>query len=252
MQQQNAGVACKEKPRVAEQKAVSSDAANLRARRRERITSGSTIYRDLQRQIVSMVLKPGTALGEQLLADRYGVSRTPVREALIRLSEERLVDVLPQQGTFVSRLDIALIPEAVVIRQALEGATVQQAARRATPEEIVLLDDLLAEQRFYRDRNQLDRFMGADEAFHETIAQIAALPGVWSYLRPAKVHIDRARWLTLPFLKRTDPVIAEHELIRNAIAAHDEPGALRAMDKHLQAVFPDVTSLRTQFPDYFV
>src|SRR5665213_3552167 len=68
-----------------------------------------------------MALKPGAVLGEQMLAQRYGVSRTPVREAIIRLSEERLVDVRPQQGTFVSRLDIALIPEAVVIRQALEA-----------------------------------------------------------------------------------------------------------------------------------
>ena len=237
---------------MVDDKTALSDAASLRARRRERTTSGSTIYRDLQRQIVTMALKPGTALGEQLLADRYGVSRTPVREAVIRLSEERLVDVLPQQGTFVSRLDITLIPEAVVIRQALEGATVQHAARVATAEKVALLDDILAEQRFYRDRNQLDRFMGADEAFHEAIASIADLPGVWSYLRPAKIHIDRARWLTLPFLGRTTPVIAEHELIRDAIAGHDEQGALRAMTAHLQAVFPDVASLKTQFPDYFV
>ncbi len=237
---------------MADDKTALSDAAGLRARRRERATSGSAIYRDLQRQIVTMALKPGTALGEQMLADRYGVSRTPVREAVIRLSEERLVDVLPQQGTFVSRLDIALIPEAVVIRQALEGATVQHAARAATAEKLALLDDILAEQRFYRDRNQLDRFMGADEAFHEAIASIADLPGVWSYLRPAKIHIDRARWLTLPFLGRTTPVIAEHELIRDAIAAHDEKAALAAMTKHLQAVFPDVASLKTQFPDYFV
>jgi DNA-binding GntR family transcriptional regulator len=237
---------------VVDAKAALSDAAGLRARRRERATSGSAIYRDLQQQIVTMVLKPGTALGEQMLADRYGVSRTPVREAVIRLSEERLVDVLPQQGTFVSRLDIALIPEAVVIRQALEGATVQHAARIATDENVALLDDILAEQRFYRDRNQLDRFMGSDEAFHEAIASVANLAGVWSYLRPAKVHIDRARWLTLPFLGRTTPVIAEHELIRDAIAAHDEAAAQRAMTTHLQAVFPDVTSLRTQFPEYFV
>ena len=231
---------------------TASEAAGLRARRRERATSGSAIYHDLQDQILRIVLKPGTALGEQMLADRYGVSRTPVREALLRLSEERLVDVLPQQGTFVSRLDIALIPEAVVIRQALEGATAQHAARVATDEKLALLDDSLAEQQFYSDRNQLDKFMGADEAFHEAIASIADLPGVWSYLRPAKIHIDRARWLTLPFLGRTTPVIAEHRLIRDAIAAHDETAALKAMTDHLQAVFPDVASLRTQFPDYFV
>ena len=233
-------------------KTAADEAAALRVRRRERSTSASAIYRDLQSQIVDMTLKPGTALGEQMLADRYGVSRTPVREAIIRLNEERLVDVRPQQGTFVSRLDIALIPEAVIIRQALEGATVQQAARVAGEADIAILDDILAEQRLHRDRNALKRFMNADEAFHEAIASIARLPGVWGYLKPAKVHIDRARWLTLPFLGRTTPVIVEHELIRNAIAAHDPAAALAAMTVHLQAVFPDFASLRTQFSDYFV
>lgn len=237
---------------MAEPKLMADDGAALRVRRRERTSNASAIYRDLQNQIVTMALKPGTVLGEQMLADRYGVSRTPVREAIIRLSEEQLVDVRPQQGTFVSRLDIALIPEAVVIRQALEGATVQAAARIANDADIALLDDILAEQRFHRDRNALERFMLSDEAFHETVASIARLPGVWGYLKPAKVHIDRARWLTLPFLGRTTPVIAEHELIRNAIAAHDPAAALAAMTVHLQAVFPDIASLQTQFSDYFV
>lgn len=231
---------------------MADEEAALRVRRRERSSNASAIYRDLQSQIVTMTLKPGTALGEQMLADRYGVSRTPVREAIIRLNEERLVDVFPQQGTFVSRLDITLIPEAVVIRQALEGATVQSAAQIASDADVRLLDDILAEQRFHRDRNALERFMSADEAFHEAIASIARLPGVWSYLKPAKVHIDRARWLTLPFLGRTTPVIAEHELIRDAIAAHDLAAATAAMTVHLQAVFPDIASLQTQFSDYFV
>jgi DNA-binding GntR family transcriptional regulator len=236
---------------LAETRTVLDQGKRPRLHRRERTTSANAIYRDLQQQIVTMTLKPGTALGEQMLADRYGVSRTPVREAVIRLSEERLVDVLPQQGTFVSRLDIALIPEAVVIRQALEGATVQEAARVATAGDVEVLDDIIAEQTRYRDRSHVDRFMAADEAFHEAIAAMAGLPGVWSYLRPAKIHIDRARWLTVPFLGAS-AALAEHKIIRDALAAHDPAAALSAMRAHLQAVLPDVSSLQSQFPDYFV
>jgi DNA-binding GntR family transcriptional regulator len=219
--------------------------------RQHRLTSANAVYRDLQRQIVTMALEPGSALSELMLAGRYGVSRTPVREAIIRLGEERLVDVLPQQGTFVSRLDLALIPEAVVIRQALEGATVRQAALAATEQDIVRLDDIIAEQSFHSERNAVEKFMGADEAFHEAIAATARLPGVWTYLKPAKVHIDRARWLTVPFLGRTIHVVAEHREIRNAIARHDAEAALEAMTLHLEAVIPDIASLRTQFPEYF-
>ena len=237
---------------MADARSITDNRAAALLSRRERTTNASVIYRDLQRQIVTMALKPGTALGEQMLGQRYGVSRTPVREAIIRLSEERLVDVMPQQGTFVSRLDIALIPEAVVIRKALEGATVRAASQVASESDVAGLDEIIAEQKFHRDRNAVERFMATDEAFHEAIARIAGLPGVWSYLKPAKVHIDRARWLTLPFLGRTTPVVAEHEQIRDAIAAHDEAAAVAAMSHHLEAVIPDVASLRTQFSDYFV
>src|SRR3569833_167391 len=150
---------------LADTRTLADDATTRRMRRRGRTTSASTIYRDLQRQIVKMDLRPGTALGEQMLADRYGVSRTPVREAVIRLSEEGLVDVLPQQGTFVSRLDITLIPEAVIIRQALEGATVQEAARVATVTDINLLDDILAEQGLFCVRFLFVCFLGVVVAF---------------------------------------------------------------------------------------
>jgi len=237
---------------LSESKTLADDRAAHRVRGRERSTSATAIYRDLQRQIVTMALKPGTVLGEQMLADRYGVSRTPVREAVIRLSEERLVDVRPQQGTFVSRLNLALIPEAVVIRQALEGATARRAAMLATEADIARLDDIIAEQRFHRDRSAIDRFMNSDEEFHEVIAAAAGLPGVWSYLKPAKVHIDRARWLTVPFLGRMTPVVGEHEEIRNALARHDPDAAVAMMTSHLEAVIPDIASLKTKFPDYFV
>jgi DNA-binding GntR family transcriptional regulator len=237
---------------LADRAAAAEDGARLRLARRHRSTTADAIYADLQRQIVTMVLKPGTALGEQMLASRFGVSRTPVREAIIRLGEERLVDVLPQQGTFVSRLDIAVIPEAVVIRQALEGATVRRAAVSATAADIARLDDILAEQRFHSKRGAVEKFMSADEAFHEAIADIAGLPGVWTYLKPAKVHIDRARWLTLPFLGRTAPLVVEHEGIRDAIARHDPATAVTAITRHLEAVIPDIAALRSEFPDFFV
>ena len=117
---------------------------------------------------------------------------------------------------------------------------------------LATLDDIIAEQRFHRDRSAIDRFMNSDEEFHDAIAAAAKLPRVWSYLKPAKVHIDRARWLTVPFLGRMTPVIGEHEEIRNALARHDPEAALTMMTAHLQAVIPDIASLKTQFPDFFL
>jgi len=217
-----------------------------------RTTAADAIYRDLHGAIVSMQLKPGTSLNEKALTERFGVSRTPVREALIRLVEDGLVNIYPQSGTFVAPIPTSRIPEAVVIRKALEGATVEKAAECATAQDVARLDDILARQRFLAERRDTDGFHEADEAFHEAIAGIAGYPGIWDYLRPVKVQIDRARRMTLPALGRMQHVIGEHQAIRDAIAAHDVAAACAGMKIHLGAVIPDVEELRETYPDCFV
>lgn len=218
----------------------------------KRTTTATAVYRDLHAAIVSMRVPPGTPLHEKTLTERYGVSRTPVREALIRLVEDSLVEVFPQSGTFVARIPMGLIPEAVIIRQALEDATVSRAAAGAKAADLAALDKILAEQKFLFSRKDVDAFHDADEAFHEAIAQISGHPGIWTYLKPAKIQIDRCRRLTLPALGRMEFVISEHLLIRDAIAAHDVEAARAAMHRHLSAVIPETDALRSTFPDCFV
>lgn len=234
--------------------AAGPEAAPVRPRPAKvvRMTAATAVYRDLHGSIVSMLLKPGTPLNEKALAERFGTSRTPIREALIRLVEDGLVNIYPQSGTFVAPIPISRIPEAVIIRQALEGATVERASQRAAAEDVARLDDILARQRFLADRDDLNAFHDEDEAFHEAIADIAGYPGIWSYLKPAKVQIDRARHMSLPALGRAEHVISEHIQIRDAIEAHDVDAACKAMKIHLNAVIPDVEELRDAYPDYFI
>lgn len=216
-----------------------------------RMTTATVIYERLYQSIVSLGLPPGTPLQEKLLAEQFGVSRTPVREAVIRLSEAGLVDIYPQSGTFVSRVPVAAIPEAVMIRKALECATVEAAAEMAGEAELARLDAVLRRQRMLADLGDTSAFHDADEAFHETIAEISGHPGVWRLLKQVKVQIDRARRLTLPVLGRMEKVIGEHKTIREAIARHDRAAAAAAMRVHLSAVIPDVDQLREQYPGYF-
>ena len=226
--------------------------APVRVPRIARTTAAVAVYRELHAAIVSMQLKPGNSLNEKVLAEKFGVSRTPVREALIRLVEDGLVNIYPQSGTFVAPIPTSLIPEAVIIRQALEGATVERAAARSTADDIARLDDILARQRFLAERKDMNGFHEADEAFHEAIAEIAQHPGIWGYLKPVKVQIDRARRLTLPAFGRMQHVIGEHVIIRDAIARHDASAACEAMKIHLSAVIPDVEQLRETHPDCFI
>lgn len=216
-----------------------------------RITTAGAIFDRLHADILSLRLPPGTALQEKKIADEFGVSRTPVREALLRLSEGGLVDIYPQSGTVVSRVPVGAIPEAVIVRKALEGTTVEAAAAIATAADIERLDAIITRQTTLAALGDTSGFHEQDEAFHEAIAQIAGYPGIWAILKTVKVQIDRARRLTLPVLGRMTNVIGEHRTIRDAIAAHDVPIARERMIHHLDAVIPDVVELRSRYPDYF-
>lgn len=215
------------------------------------VTAAGAIAAALRDDIVGMVLLPRMPLRDAVLCERFGTSRTPVREALIRLGEEGLVDIVPQSGTFVSRIPVDAIPEAVLVRQALEGVTVEAAARVAGGG-LEALDLALEAQRALATRNDTRGFHEADEAFHEAIASLAGHPNIWRLLRQVKVQLDRARRLTLPVLGRMGQVVAEHEAIRDAVAAGDAPAARAAMELHLSIVLPDVVRLRETHPDFFI
>lgn len=216
-----------------------------------RVTASAAIARILRDEIVAMTLLPGMPFSEKELTARFGVSRTPVREALIRLAEEGLVEVRPQSGTSVARIPLAAIPEAVVVRQALEGTTVELAATRGVEDGMGVLREIVARQQVCAERAEQTAFHEADEAFHEAIATICGHPGIWRIVRQAKMQIDRCRRLTLPVPGRMDQVVAEHRVILQAVEAGDPATARAAMTAHLQAVLPDAHLLARSHPGYF-
>jgi DNA-binding GntR family transcriptional regulator len=217
-----------------------------------RPTAADLVYDALYEAIGTMAMVPGTPLQEKTLTQRFGVSRTPVREALIRLAEDGLVDVFPQSGTFVSRVPVEALPEAVEIRQALEDMAVGRTAEIATPADMARLDMLLMQQHLMAGLGDTGAFHEADEGFHEAIAQIAGYRSLGRLLRQVKLQINRARRLTLPVEGRMEHVIAEHRRIRDAIGAHDVAKAREATRAHLSVVIPDIAWLRRQYPDYFI
>ncbi|MBC8129454.1 MAG: GntR family transcriptional regulator [Rhizobiaceae bacterium] len=218
---------------------------------RRRATSASVIYDTLLAEIISLDMPPGTSLAEKALLERFGVSRTPVREALLRLSEVGLVDIFPQSGTFVSRIAVNAIPEAVLVRKALEGVTVKAASASTSPDRARRLDATIGRQMLMSQLGDINGFHQADEDFHAEIAEIAGYPGIWRLLIQVKLQIDRARRLTLPAINRMEHVIGEHRAIRAAIVAGEASVAHAAMDAHLGAVIPDVDALRLSYPGYF-
>jgi DNA-binding GntR family transcriptional regulator len=237
-------------PSRARKKAAASTTVRRNGRPRT-ATAASRIYGDLRAELVSLVRRPGEAISEAEIALSYGVSRTPVREAILKLSDEGLVDIFPQSGIIVSRIRIAALPETIVVRRALEETTARMAAERATASQILALHSGVERQREADAAQDRDAFHQADESFHATIAEIAGYPGIWKLILQVKVNVDRFRQLTLPHAGRMATVITEHENILAAIEAHDADRAAVAMTKHIERLLGDIAALRHINPEFF-
>ncbi|HTR83895.1 MAG TPA: GntR family transcriptional regulator [Reyranella sp.] len=214
-------------------------------------TASAAIYADLRAEILALKRLPGTPLSESQVAMACGVSRTPVREAILRLASEGLVDVFPQSGTFVSRIPLAALPEAIVIRKALEEAATRLAAAHATPEHIAVLEEIVARQGKAERAGDQNAFHLADEQFHAALADAAGYPGMWTIAQQVKVNVDRYRRLTLPRTGRMTHARDEHRAILDAVAAHDAPRAVAAMTHHLDGLLLVMDDIRRLNPDYF-
>jgi DNA-binding GntR family transcriptional regulator len=195
---------------------------------------------------------PGAVIAEKDIARQCGVSRTPVREALLRLADEGLVDIFPQFGTFVSRISMTALPEALVIRKVLEEAAVRYAATTASVSQIQRLEQNLAEQRQADAVGDFDAFHQSDESFHALIAECAGYPRFWTIIQQVKVQMDRCRRLTLPVAGRVGGVIVEHQEIVDAIAARDGERAVRSMAKHIEGLGSALGDIRRMNPSYFI
>jgi len=209
------------------------------------------VYRALRADIISMRVVPGWAINEKAVALEHSVSRTPVREALLRLAAENLVEIFPQSGTFVSRIPIAALPEAIMVRNALENLTVRAAAERADAESVATLRAMIDQQRKFEKKRDYDAFHVADEGFHSTIARIAGHPDIWLIVEQVKVQVDRYRRLTLPVPGRMGRVVDEHAAVVAGIAAGNPDKASAAMAAHLDGLSTSMRDVRDLNPDYF-
>jgi DNA-binding GntR family transcriptional regulator len=223
----------------------------LRHGRPRAATAASRIYADLRSELLSLRRRPGEVVSEADIALAYGVSRTPVREAIMKLSDDGLVEIFPQSGIFVSRIPLGALPEAIIVRKALEETTARLAAERATSSQVLNLHSILERQREADEASDREAFHQADEAFHASIAEIARYPGIWTLIQQVKVHVDRYRRLTLPQTGRMAQVIAEHAVILAAIEQHEPEGARRAMGAHLERLLGDISATQHINPEFF-
>ena len=209
------------------------------------------VYAWIKRAILTLELKPNEALSEKELSVKFGISRTPVREALIKLSDEGLVDIFPQRGTYVSPIRVSQVVEAQFIREALEVAVVSKAAEKMEPIAAQQLRANLEAQSVAVRQADLQEFIRLDEAFHHTFSDLADMPRAWRVIQNVKGQLDRVRFLSLPHPGHLAQLYDQHTAIAEATIHGDAEQAARHMRHHLREVFKSVDDLIKERPELF-
>lgn len=209
------------------------------------------VYRAMRDAILDLTFVPGTVLRKAAICDQLGVSRSPVTEALARLSTEGLVDVIPQSATRVSRFSMEEIREEAFLREAIEVAAIARVAAGRTDEQIALLSRNLRLQTLLVEDQDNAGFFEADEAFHALLLTFTGYPNVSAVTSQLSLQVRRARQLLLPEEGRAAETVQEHTAVLDAIRAQDAAGAQAAMSHHLRQLITRLEPLERVYPDYF-
>ena len=218
------------------------------------MVSGSArdqVYAALREAIVSAELEPGRQLSENELAELLGVSRTPVREALARLRDERLVVIVPQLGTFVTLISDAAIADAAFVREALECSAIRLAAANGAAADLELLQANLAAQERAEKSGDAEAFDRLDDELHRTLCELSGHEVAWWLSRRANGQLDRVRRLSLPEPGYLGEMVTEHRAVVAAVADGDADLAEQRLRHHLRMVLSIVPQLRSSHPEYF-
>ncbi len=212
-----------------------------------------TAYRQLRARIIGLDLKPNDVLNDKELEQQMGMSRTPIREAVIMLSLDHLVVVRPQSGTYVAPIDAEKVEVEQFSRYILEKEMAVLACGRAGTEYRRSYEENIQLYRFYGGSHTPDReqrMLDLDNEFHRITFSINGKGVCYDWMQSLFQHIERVRILSLR-MGLDAPLADDHEQIAKAILTGDERQAVCWMEKHLDRYRDDILIMKEKFPHYF-
>jgi DNA-binding GntR family transcriptional regulator len=221
--------------------------ANLLDRSRQ---VASQIQEILSKRILSVQLVPGTVLSRMSLQAEFGVSQTPVRDALMRLQEDGLVEIFQQYATVVTRIDIDHARQAQFLRLSIELEAIRRLTLDTPKETADELSAIVAKQTEAASPETYDVFDELDREFHRIIYRRASVMELWATVRRQSVHIDRLRRLHLPMPGKLQNVLENHREISDAVRAGNPQVAADALRQHLSGTLSRVDMISEKFPDF--
>lgn len=215
------------------------------------ISTRDAIYFALRDQIVLLELPPGTSISEKEISIKFNVSRTPVRESFVRLSQEGLLEIYPQRGTVISLIDLELVEEARFMREQLEKAIIRLACGHFPDNQLMQLKSNLDQQQLCIEEQNHVRMFELDEAFHRTLFEGCNKLNTWAVIQQMNVHLNRTRTLRLAADHHWEQLYNQHLHMVQVIQEHDANRAEQLMSEHLHLTITDQALLKEKFPTYF-
>ncbi len=210
------------------------------------------VYRTLRRAIITCQVLPGILLSEKDISTQFNVSRQPVREAFIKLAEAGLVKILPQRGTFVTKISVKKVIDGQFIREAVECAIIKRAAQEISDADLLLLEKNLKEQIDANKRKDIRYFLEKDDEFHQILMNVVDCPMAWETVENIKAMMDRVRYLTLEDISPPEDLVKQHEKIVIALKKHDPEMAALALHEHLSTILKTIKLVSQQHNEWFV
>ncbi|MDP3196696.1 GntR family transcriptional regulator [Tabrizicola sp.] len=212
---------------------------------------GQRVYQSLKHAILTLAYRPGDIIRKPEICERLGVSRSPVADAVARLAADGLVDVIPQAGTFVTRLSMTDIREGAFIREAIEVAAAELVAEQITEDQLRDLRRNLKLQEALVADGDSQGFMTLDGQMHEMMLSFTGFPRLPQVSQTAWLSVHRARQLILPVEGRMQATLEEHRAILAAFEAHDPEAARLAVQHHLRQLLTYLQPLERAHPELF-
>lgn len=211
-------------------------------------------YNIIIKKIINAEYKPGQKISEKKIEQDINIGRTPVREALLQLRQENMINVIPQSGTYISKIDMKEVFDARFVRASVEQQIMRNATTvRLTNEQIDNFKQILSEQYLIMKEDNFIKFLKTDDEFHRYFYIITDHLRIWNWLKKINVQFDRFRFLRLKIegLSWTG-LIDEHQAILNAVRERDINEVERLTANHMHRMLTEEDSLIKSFPNYFI
>lgn len=219
----------------------------------EKPISSEEIYQDILSRIISLELEPGSKISENMISDKYGVSRSVVRNAFARLMQDCFLTVYPQRGTYINYIDLDYIRTALLIRTSIEKEMLYRFMKKSDKSNVVakMKENILKQEKFYSANEYLEEFRKLDEEFHEFIIVSVENKNILNLISQHLLHISRWRNLYIKKLGCTvSHLIDEHKLIVECMESGDLEKALDCMSRHIETVSSEM-NIDSEFKHYF-